>query len=166
VLFRSEFDLSENGLLPGLVGADLADTETFEVYVSWDRSGEGTARHKISSKPASQPTQSGGILSSTADLGTGDGQYGVELAAFELPKGRWLRVNQELVLNRPDQTDGTLRIFIDGKLVLERTDMHLRSSAETTLRGVAVAGHVLGPDARYGGATEGAVSFTPFEVYW
>lgn len=166
LMLSPEFDLNENGLLPGLVGADLADTETFEVYTSWDRSGEGTARHKITTRPAAQSPQAGGILPPPADANPGNGHFGVELAAFELPKGRWLRVNQELVLNSPDQTDGTLRIFIDGKLVLERTDMQLRTSPETTLRGVAVAGHVLGADARYGGAKDGAVSFTPFEVYW
>lgn len=161
-----DFDLTENGVLPGLMGSDQGAGEHFEIYLSWDRSGEGTVRHKITGKPAAQSATPTSLLKAPIDLSAGDGHYGVELAAFELPRGRWLRLNQELVLNRPDQSDGVLRIFIDGRLVFERTDMQLRTSAETTLSGVEVAAHIIGADARYPGATDGAVSFTPFELYW
>ncbi|MDX2204670.1 MAG: hypothetical protein NW223_18105 [Hyphomicrobiaceae bacterium] len=167
MMLSKDFDFSENGLLPGFVGADAQDDERFEVHLSWDRSGEGTVRHRITSKA---PAQRGNpaLLSNPVDLGAGkgEGSYGIELAAFELPKGRWLRINQELVLNRPEQSDGTLRIFIDGRLVFERTDMNLRATADTRLQGVAVASHVIGADARYPGGTDGAVWFTPFELYW
>ena len=161
-----DFDLTENGLLPGLIGTNQSEGEQFEVYLSWDRSGEGTVRHKITAKPAAQASSSTLLLKAQIDLSAGEGSYGVELAAFELPRGRWMRINQELVLNKPDQSDGIARIFIDGKLVLERTDMQLRTSAETTLSGVEVATHIIGADARYPGATDGAVAFTPFEIYW
>jgi hypothetical protein len=166
VKLSPDFELTDNGLLPGMTGADPQEDERFEVYLSWDRSGEGTVRHKITTKEPAQRAQSAGILTNPIDLSNNDTGYGVELAGFELPKGRWLRINQELVLNRPDQSDGLLRIFIDGRLIFERSDMHLRTMPETTLRGAALAAHVLGPDARYTGAHDGSVSFTPFELYW
>lgn len=166
VKLSADFELTENGLLPGITGADPQEDERFEVYLSWDRSGEGTVRHKIATKEPAQSAKSTGILTNPVDLSNNDTGYGVELAGFELPKGKWLRINQELVLNKPDQSDGVLRLFIDGKLIFERSDMHLRTLAETTLRGAALAAHVLGADARYQAAKDGSVSFSPFELYW
>src|SRR5262249_15230605 len=58
------------------------------------------------------------------------GQRGVFLldpVKAALKPGRWVRVEQEVVLNTPGRADGLMRMWIDGKLVLERGDIGYRS---------------------------------------
>ena len=44
-----------------------------------------------------------------------------------LPRGRWVRIEQEAVLNTPLQADGIARIWVDGKLALEKPDLMWRA---------------------------------------
>ena len=51
----------------------------------------------------------------------------------KLPLGRWFRVSQEVVLNAPGQSNGALRVWIDGDLVIEREGLSIRNNAQTVL---------------------------------
>ncbi len=167
LMLAPDFETSGNGLLPGLSGGHPTDDERFEVHLAWDQNGEGNVRSRVITKPIPEASSAALIPAKAAEAFAGDVRFMPEMTAFELPKGRWVRVAQELVLNKPEETDGVLRFWIDGKLVFERTDMRLRTTAETQLRGVAAAVHLLGgPDVTYAGRTDGIVSLTPFELYW
>ncbi len=43
-----------------------------------------------------------------------------------LEKNRWYSVEQQVRMNTPGRADGILRAWIDGQLVFEKTDLHLR----------------------------------------
>ncbi len=43
-----------------------------------------------------------------------------------LPRGRWVRIEQEAVLNTPLMADGVARIWVDGRLALEKLDVKWR----------------------------------------
>lgn len=43
-----------------------------------------------------------------------------------LPRGRWVRIEQEVVLNALPKADGIARIWVDGKLALEKSDLMWR----------------------------------------
>lgn len=47
-------------------------------------------------------------------------------ASAPLPRGRWVRIEQEAVLNTPATADGIARIWIDGRLALEKLDVTWR----------------------------------------
>lgn len=61
---------------------------------------------------------------SGAEWGWGLGPSGLLL------KNRWYSVEQQLKLNRPGQSDGELRAWIDGELVFEKTGLRFRDVAD------------------------------------
>ena len=80
---------------------------------------------------------------------------------LEWPRGRWVRVEQEVGLNEGKEIAGGVRIWLDGKLVLERNDLTLRSDPDVRFTGVAGDTGYL----RAGGHVT-AVKISPFTVQW
>lgn len=149
VLVPADFPFGRGGALPGLSGADAEGrtNESFVARMAWRQAGSGGATVRRQS----------------------DGQTHAMMAdrdGFALPRGRWVKLEQEVVLNTPKQADGILRVWADGHLALERTDMTYRARPETTLSGVAA-------DVFYGSEEGGGLapadaklSLTPFELRW
>ena len=80
-------------------------------------------------------------------------------------KGRWVRVNQEVVLNAPQKADGVARLWIDGKLVAERVDLRLRADAAVSITGDAASAQLVSGAAPHSTGASTA-SLTPFELFW
>lgn len=77
------------------------------------------------------------------------------------PVGRWVPVEQEIVLNTPGAENAVLRMWIDGKLQIENRSLNLRSTSEQGFSGiVSDIGFVRGE----GQVTSLQVS--PFVVQW
>ena len=90
----------------------------------------------------------------------------LEAQGFALPRGQWMKVDQEVVLNAPGRRDGTLRLWIDGALVLEQTDLEYRSSENVTISGAA-ANLFYGNERQIAPAPrDTTVMFSPFELRW
>lgn len=53
-----------------------------------------------------------------------------------LEKNRWYSVEQQVKMNTPGKPDGVLRAWIDGQLVMERTDLHFRDVPELKVESV------------------------------
>ncbi len=80
---------------------------------------------------------------------------------FALAPGRWTNVEQEIVLNTPGKDDGLARLWIDGKLVAEDTQLSLRSDANAKFTGVLVdIGYLRDP------GTDSVLRLSPFELAW
>jgi hypothetical protein len=92
----------------------------------------------------------------------------VEPQAFELARGRWVRLEQEVVVNTPNEDDGVLRVWIDGVLNVQRTDMNYRAQSGVTIAGVSVdVFRGTGPnDSQAAAAKPAKVWLAPFEVRW
>lgn len=164
VMLSPDFDMSQNGVLPGIVGrSDAADDERFAVHVAWFNTNEAGVVHKIETKgehataPDAAPTPAAHKPAQPFEF---------EAKTFELPKGRWARVSQELVLNKPDASDGVLRIWVDGRLALERTDMRLRTDPSVQIAGIAASAHVMPQDISGAAPAESSIWFTPYELRW
>lgn len=151
VLLPADFQFNRGGVLPGISGTEAggsASPEEFTARMVWREVGQGGATLRI--------TTSGGETQFAA----------AERETYPFPRGRWVKLEQEVVLNTPRQSDGILRVWVDGKLAVERTDLIFR-----TRSGVAVAG--VAADIFYGTA-EGAgaapadtkISLTPFDLRW
>jgi hypothetical protein len=140
------------GSLPGLVGTLAASDDkpgnAVRVWPMWTHNG-------------------GAALVARAATGGDDASstpYSRE--GVEFPRGRWVSIEQEVVLNTPNEQNGLIRLWLDGQLVVEKTDLKLRSDANVRLAGVAANVH-------YGYTLEARVPpqakaptiwFSPFEV--
>jgi hypothetical protein len=141
-----DFDFAAGGLLPGIFGAapaaaagDPAAATGFTARLQWRAGGEG----------ALEVAGAGGRFRSVA------------APRFELPKGRWTRVEQELVLSTPGAEDGVVRLWLDGALKAETTQALLRKDESVGIAGVlADIGYVREP------AKPGTLRLGPFELAW
>jgi len=61
-------------------------------------------------------------------------------ARFTFARGRWYAVETEIKLNTPGQSDGLLRIWIDGKLIAEKTQMNITGSVASPINRVMFGG--------------------------
>jgi hypothetical protein len=84
-----------------------------------------------------------------------------DTSSFLLGPGRWIKIEQEVVLNAPGQADGAVRLWSDGKLVSEQGQQALRSDAKSTISGVlAEILYLREPDKG------GMLRISPFEMAW
>jgi hypothetical protein len=149
-----DFNFGAGGGLPGLFGGETNDapsaarSASFAVRNGWGENG--AARVRIATTENTK-----GLL------------FTVDPDRQLLERGRWIRIEQEVVLNRPGAEDGSLRIWVDGKLRFENTRMVLRKGEGSLFRGVLA-------DVHYGDTGQmlqavpksTALQVTPFEVRW
>lgn len=141
------------GTLPGLVGsspnAGAAQSERFQFNFGWTAKGAPRLRSVLTAE------KDGNVRDSIS-------------AETALPRGHWVRVDQEVVLNTPKKRDGVLRFWLDGELMAEKRDVMMRHSADGTIEGVM-------SDVYFGTSTTGSdgksakdeqVMLTPYELRW
>ena len=82
------------------------------------------------------------------------------------PLGRWVKVEQELILNDPGKKNGILRVWLDGELVGENKTATFRGDDSVALAGVMA-------DVHYGSVTMNGkapdtteILMSPFVVRW
>lgn len=165
VLLPLDFDMSQNGVLPGIVGSNDALDEKFAVHVAWFNTNESGVVHQIVTKGEPAPTANA-HAPVVAPIASPPTAFEFEAKTFEIPKGRWARISQEMVLNKADASDGVLRVWVDGYLVLERRDMRLRSDPGVTFSGVAATTHIMNQDISGPAGSDSTVWFTPYELRW
>jgi hypothetical protein len=148
VLLPADFDFHRGGVLPGLIGADGVERgDGFLARLVWRPAGRGGVAVRLSDGAAS-------------NAGT------TEADAFDFPRGRWVKLEQEVVLNTPKKADGTLRVWVDGALAVERTDIAYRGKSEVALAGVAVDVHYGAADAVGAAPKDTKVWLSPFQIRW
>ena len=150
VLLPASFDFHRGGALPGIGGADAGEQgDKFLARLAW------------------RPKATGGATVRVTENGTSSA-LPAEREGFEFPRGKWVKLEQEVVLNTPKKSDGVLRVWVDGTLAIDRADMTYRAKPDVTISGVSV-------DVFYGSSPDDvqAVSpkdakvwLTPFEVRW
>lgn len=85
----------------------------------------------------------------------------LDTPSFLLQPGRWIKIEQEVVLNAPGQSDGIVRLWGDGELVSEEGQQALRSDAKSAISGVrAEIIYLRAPDKA------GMLRVSPFEMAW
>lgn len=144
-----QFDFAAGGRLPGLIGgpagSDRKDPKAFSVRLAWDEKGELDI---LSHAPGADS------LRTVAN----------ERHASELPRGQWVNVDQEVILNTPGRSDGIVRVWLDGKLSFESHKVAFRTDATATVRGVlAEVAYARQPTTRDAASP---VMVTPFEFRW
>lgn len=143
LMIPQDLTFSEPVRLPGLTGFDAsadAAAQSLMAHIGWSSSGELGVEIRT-------PTTADGWLSASKTT--------------VWPRGRWVQVDQEVVMNEPGQSNGAVRVWIDGDLRVESLDLNMRPTADMKFIGVvADTGYI-----RREGAVA-TVSMTPFMVQW
>ena len=151
VWLPQDFDFGGGGFLPGFFGGaeseDLLRPDPaagFAVLLGW---------------------RSAGALEAVLQMPSAAGKR-VDRGKTSLPRGRWVEIAQEIRMNAPGKTDGELRIWVGGELMLERRSLAWRKDGATAMGGVlAVVGHGT-LDRASGVRSPTAIQLTPFELAW
>lgn len=144
VYMSQDLGFEQRGTLPGLYGVanpEHIDMPSFEkgflTRIGWDRGGFA-----------------GVTLKSPQTLG-----MWIPAKGYTWPANRWVQVEQEVVLNTPNKTDGIVRLWMDGVLRLEHKGLNLGASEGLSLSGVV-------SDVGYSetGGKSARVTLSPFVV--
>ncbi|KAB2913453.1 MAG: hypothetical protein F9K29_16325 [Hyphomicrobiaceae bacterium] len=149
VLLPEGFEFGRGGVLPGIRGAD-ADRQGQDGFISqlvWRAGGRVGVTNRVTSNSQLRVFP-----------------YAQENAVF--PRGRWTKVEQEVVLGAPKETKGVVRVWIDGRLVLDVNAPVLRGKPDVAISGVAVDAFYSGDDASGGAPADTRLSLSPLEIRW
>lgn len=153
-----DFDFRRAGVLPSLFGGERQEfghkadaSKGVSARLMWRGKGAG----EINAVFAGAAQRQGQIL-------------GYDL--FKLKPGKWISIEQEVVLDTPGAADGALRVWVDGDLSYQSKAMAWRGEAPLSLDGVlADVGYARSPGvgdnkASSGGST--SIRISPLEVAW
>lgn len=148
VRFDPKFAFTGGGRLPGLLGGraneDREASNAFSTRLAWNADGKLDVH---------------GHAPGLAARGVAN-----DLGEASIPRGRWVAVDQEVVLNTPGRSDGVVRVWLDGKLAIENRGVAFRTDPASGIRGilaeVAYARQPLQADPN------AQVSISPFEFRW
>lgn len=119
--FPPDFDFVQGGKLPGLYGGEAPSggeevdgTKGFSQRLMWRENGQGELYPYV-------------VGFEGASIGRG---------FWHFPVGRWVQVEQEVVLNDPGQENGIVRIWIDDQPVLEQQNVVFRTTPDITIDGL------------------------------
>lgn len=150
------FDFVAGGRLPGLMGTSTVTTG------SGDNVTEGTS-------PFSMRLQwkENGAADVLAQLTpTGEGRtIGGRKSGFMLPRGQWVQLEQEIVLNAAGKSNGIVRVWLDGSLRYEKTDVVFNQTGKSKVTGVLAEVVPIGKDFP-ASAKEQKIQISPLEVRW
>jgi hypothetical protein len=151
VRFSENFDFVKGGKLPGLYGGtgnnggDIPDGEDgFSTRYMWRSGGEGEVYAYL---PSSQEQGT--------SLGRGNWRFRPQT---------WYRLEQEVSLNQPGQSNGRIRVWIDGQLVLDQTDLTFRTTETLKIEGILFSTFFGGSDRTWATPTDVYADFAGFRV--
>ena len=149
--FDKGFDFVKGGKLPGLYGGNApsggADTSMgFSTRYMWRTSGAGEVYAYVPEK---------------------SGQYGESISpgACTFVPGQWQRLEQEVIVNHLGQKDGVLRVWVDGRLVVNRTDILYRVSNSVLVAGLMFSTFFGGHDLSWASPLRQIAFFRDFQFF-
>ena len=151
-----DFEYGDGGFLPGLFGGDpMSPSEEsdgkngFTAGIIWRNDGKSQILAQLPNSTTSNPAL-------------------LQRVKFKIPTGRWVWIDQELVLNNSGYADGALKLWIDGELTYQQDEITWRFDDALTVSGVTGAVHYgFGNAKRSSIAPKNtAVELSPFELSW
>jgi hypothetical protein len=149
--FSKNFDFVKGGKLPGLYGGkgnsggDIPNGfDGFSSRLMWRRNGQGEVYAYL---PTSQTN------------GTSIGR-----GTWTFQPNTWHQIEQELQLNTPNQSNGWVRVWLDGKLVLESTGIRFRRTAKLKIDGIFFSTFFGGDDRSWSTPQDVSIDFADFAI--
>ena len=151
VRFADGFAFAKGGKLPGLYGGDgptggAGADAGFSARLMWREGGEGELYAYL---PGPDPGHG-------RSLGRG---------AWRFPAGRWVDIEQEIVLNDPGLANGVARVWVAGELRLEVPELVLRRTAEVRIEGLMFSTFFGGRDPAWASPRDQEALFADFAIH-
>ncbi|THG98651.1 hypothetical protein EW145_g7390, partial [Phellinidium pouzarii] len=129
VYFPDDFDWVNGGKLPGLYGGHMTcsggddATTCFSTRLMWRAGGAGELYLYA---PKDKQTYA---LCHAPPESVCDAAYGLSVGrgSFKFIPGAWTNVRQSVSLNTPGEQDGGFRLEVNGKLIMDRSDVFYRN---------------------------------------
>ncbi len=83
---------------------------------------------------------------------------------FTLPVGKWTTIRQEIVMNDQGRSNGVLKVWINGNLLLSRSDMTWRTRSEVNVDRFLYSSFYGGNEPKWAPSTTTYAEFADFEV--
>ncbi len=153
VKFQSGFAFNKGGKLPGLFGGNhptggrKVTGRGFTTRYMWRRDGDGEVNGYVSNK--NEPKFGDSI---------GRGSWHFE-------PGKWHILEQEIILNNPAKADGILRVWVDGRQVIEAEDIAYRKFKNVKVDGIIFSTFFGGGDSSWASPIDQFVQFSDFRTY-
>ncbi len=151
VRFPADFDFVKGGKLPGLYGGTRTGgghipdgTNGLSTRFMWRAAGAGEVY---------------AYLPSSHVHGTSLGR-----GAWTFPKGRWVRLRQEVRLNTPGTADGSITVWLDDRQVLRQDGLVFRDTTDLKIDGLFFSTFFGGDDAGWSSPTEQHADFAGFTL--
>lgn len=150
VFIPEDFDFGKGGRLPGLLGT----------------SNEGPAGEiAFSTRPVWRDNGGleiyGHLPQWTEGKWLPNGRGG-----YFFPRGRWVSLEQEVVLNTPGQSDGMLRMWADGSLKFEKAGLLFREDSGVKISGALVETALTDRAAGASTSKPRTLWLSPVELRW
>jgi hypothetical protein len=153
VWLPKDLNFTAGGSLPGLFGGEDAEQPA-------------AGRPVFATRPIWREEAKADVLTATAQAPEGQ-SISIDPTWFRLDTGRWVHLEQEIVLNRPGARDGILRIWVDGDLKLEKSNLAFRDKAGQGFKGIIGNVHYGRADQVVAVAgKDTAIRLSPFELRW
>jgi hypothetical protein len=151
VRFPSGFDFVKGGKLPGLFGGTVTSgkkipngTNGLSTRYMWRSEGRGEVYAYL-------PTST----THGTSLGRGD---------WTFTPGPWHQIEQAVDLNVPGQSNGRIRVWFDGKLVLDQTGLVFRTTDSLKIEGLFFSTFFGGGDPSWATPVSTYVDFADFAL--
>ena len=153
VSFAPGFDFAKGGKLPGLFGGDAprgctpaALAAGFSARLMWRTGGAGELY----------------LYAPGRNTRCGDS---IDRGAWQFTPGRWTAIAEEVALNTPGRSDGRIRIWVDGRKVIDRADLTLRETSGVGVDGLLFATFFGGNDPSWASPKAQSIEFRRFAVW-
>lgn len=151
------FNFVKGGKLPGLYGGTQTSGGNqgdggFSTRFMW-RKGGGGELYLYAAQPPSGPDV----------IQTGKG-FSIGRDTFTFPTGAWSALQQHVKLNTPGKPDGVLQVSINGKVVINRSDIMYRTDPSLHIEGLFFSTFFGGDDATWASPTAQESYFADFKL--
>ncbi|WP_458525522.1 polysaccharide lyase [Onishia taeanensis] len=153
VRFAPGFNFVKGGKLPGLYGGEApsggeeADgTNGFSMRYMWRRQGQGELYEYA--------------VDQDEDYGKSVGR-----GRWTFPTGRWVTLEQEIVLNDAGEANGLARVWVDGTPILEQHGMVYRTTRDVTIDGLMFSTFFGGHGEDWRTPSDQYADFASFRLY-
>lgn len=150
VRFEPGFDFVKGGKLPGLYGGDApsggddVDGENgFSMRFMWREEGQGELYPYVVGREGDS-------------IGQG---------MWHFPTGQWVTLEQEVILNTPEEANGLARVWVDGEPILELQNLVYRTTEDVTIDGLMFSSFFGGTGEEWRSPRDQSVDFSAFRIY-
>eukprot|EP01134_Creolimax_fragrantissima_P005703 CFRG5703T1 len=173
VYFPSGFDFQQGGKLPGLHGGNLRcsglraanGVDCFSTRMMWRADGAGEAYMYVPIEDQAEEFCRSCVNIKERTCSSDHETCSLQRGSFYFKTGRWTSIRQYVQLNTPGKRNGIFRLYVDGALTIEKTQVFYRSTNSLTVDGLVFSTFFGGGSQRFAPEKDQVAFFKGFSLY-